>query len=39
MNGSGIMLMDSKGGMANVTTANGYQRNGVIHVIDSVLMP
>ena len=39
MNGSGIMLMDSKGGMANVTTANVYQSNGVIHVIDSVLMP
>ncbi|MEO6227592.1 MAG: fasciclin domain-containing protein [Thermomonas sp.] len=39
MNGSGIILVDSKGGSANVTTANVYQRNGVIHVIDSVLMP
>jgi uncharacterized surface protein with fasciclin (FAS1) repeats len=39
MNGSGIILVDSKGGSANVTTANVYQSNGVIHVIDSVLMP
>ena len=39
MNGSGIVLVDSKGGSANVTTANVYQSNGVIHVIDSVLMP
>ncbi len=39
MNGSGIVLTDSKGGSANVTTANVYQSNGVIHVIDSVLMP
>lgn len=39
MNGKGIILVDSKGGSANVTTANVYQSNGVIHVIDSVLMP
>ena len=39
MKGNGIMLVDSKGGSANVTTANVYQSNGVIHVIDSVLMP
>ena len=39
MNGSAIVLVDSKGGSANVTTANVYQSNGVIHVIDSVLMP
>ena len=39
MNGSGIILVDSKGGSANVTTANVFQSNGVIHVIDSVLMP
>ncbi len=39
MNGSGIVLVDSKGGSANVTTANVYQSNGVIHVIDTVLMP
>ena len=39
MKGNGIVLVDSKGGSANVTTANVYQSNGVIHVIDSVLMP
>ena len=39
VSGNGIILVDSKGGSANVTTANVYQSNGVIHVIDSVLMP
>lgn len=39
MMGDVVMLVDSKGGMAHVTTANVYQSNGVIHVIDSVLMP
>ena len=34
-----IMLTDEKGGMATVTIANVLQSNGVIHVIDSVLMP
>jgi uncharacterized surface protein with fasciclin (FAS1) repeats len=34
-----IMLTDEKGGMATITTANVYQSNGVIDVIDSVLMP
>ena len=39
MNGDDIVLKDAKGGMAKVTIANVYQNNGVIHVIDSVLMP
>jgi uncharacterized surface protein with fasciclin (FAS1) repeats len=40
MNGmDGIMLTDEKGGTSNVTTANVYQSNGVIHVVDTVLMP
>ncbi len=40
MNGmGGISLADEKGGVANVTTANVYQSNGVIHVVDTVLMP
>jgi uncharacterized surface protein with fasciclin (FAS1) repeats len=40
MNGmNGIALTDEKGGTAMVTTANVYQSNGVIHVIDTVLMP
>jgi uncharacterized surface protein with fasciclin (FAS1) repeats len=39
MSGNGIMLMDEKGGTAMVTIANVKQSNGVIHVIDHVLMP
>jgi uncharacterized surface protein with fasciclin (FAS1) repeats len=34
-----IVLTDEKGGMAKVTISNVYQSNGVIHVIDSVLLP
>jgi uncharacterized surface protein with fasciclin (FAS1) repeats len=34
-----IMLTDAKGGMATVITADVFQSNGVIHVIDTVLMP
>jgi len=34
-----IMLKDEKGGTATVTIANVFQSNGVIHVIDSVVMP
>jgi uncharacterized surface protein with fasciclin (FAS1) repeats len=39
--GSGKMLMvtDTKGNTANVTVADVYQKNGVIFVIDKVLMP
>ena len=36
--GGKIMLTDAKGGMATVTTADVFQSNGVIHVIDTVLM-
>ena len=35
----GIVLTDAKGGQARVTTADVMQKNGVIHVIDTVLMP
>src|SRR6266851_2803129 len=34
-----IMLTDAKGGMSTITTADVFQSNGVIHVIDTVLMP
>jgi Secreted and surface protein containing fasciclin-like repeats len=34
-----IMLTDAKGDTATVTTADVFQSNGVIHVIDTVLMP
>lgn len=37
--GKAIMLTDEKGGTANVTIADVYQSNGVIHVVDKVLLP
>jgi uncharacterized surface protein with fasciclin (FAS1) repeats len=39
MSGGKIMLTDAKGGMATITTADVFQSNGVIHIIDTVLMP
>ncbi len=39
MSGSNITLTDEKGGTATITTADVFQKNGVIHVIDTVLMP
>jgi uncharacterized surface protein with fasciclin (FAS1) repeats len=39
MSGSNIILTDAKGGTATITTADVMQSNGVIHVIDAVLMP
>jgi uncharacterized surface protein with fasciclin (FAS1) repeats len=39
MQGSELILRDEKGGTSRVTIANVYQSNGVIHVIDTVLMP
>jgi uncharacterized surface protein with fasciclin (FAS1) repeats len=35
----GIKITDEKGGTAMITTADVYQSNGIIDVIDSVLMP
>ncbi|URW74737.1 fasciclin domain-containing protein [Sphingomonas donggukensis] len=37
--GKGWGIKDAKGGHAMITTANVMQSNGVIHVIDTVLMP
>ena len=37
--GGKIVLTDEKGGSATVTTVNVFQSNGVIDVIDTVLMP
>ena len=37
--GMGVTVTDEKGGTANVTIADVYQSNGVIHVIDKVLLP
>jgi uncharacterized surface protein with fasciclin (FAS1) repeats len=39
MKGNKLMLTDEKGGMSMVTIKNVYQSNGVIHVIDTVVMP
>ena len=39
MMGDMVMLTDAKGGMSHVTQANVMQSNGVIHVVDTVLMP
>lgn len=37
--GPNVWLQDAKGGKAKVTIADVNQSNGVIHVIDTVLMP
>lgn len=34
-----ISIFDEKGGMANISIYNVYQSNGVIHSIDTVLLP
>ena len=39
MVGKDLILTDEKGGMSKVTIANVKQSNGVIHVIDTVLLP
>ncbi|MCA1593438.1 MAG: fasciclin domain-containing protein [Acidobacteria bacterium] len=39
MQGSSLVLTDEKGGTSMVTIANVYQSNGVIHSVDTVLMP
>ncbi len=39
MMGNRIMLTDAKGGMSHVTQGDVMQSNGVIHVVDTVLMP
>ena len=33
------MLKDEKGGISTIEIANVYQSNGVIQVVDTVLMP
>src|ERR1700760_1877689 len=34
-----VMIIDAKGGSSTVTISNVHQSNGVIHVVDTVLMP
>ena len=39
MDGSNIVVRDEKGGTSTVTVADVYQSNGVIHVVNAVLLP
>ena len=40
MNGpKNVILQDEKGNIANISTYDVYQSNGVIHIIDAVVMP
>lgn len=39
LDGSSVVLTDEKGGKSTVTTADVMQSNGVVHVIDTVVMP
>ena len=39
MMGKTLMLTDAKGGMSHVTIGDVYQSNGVIHVVDTVVLP
>ena len=39
MEGKNVMIKDEMGGTAKVTIKDVFQSNGVIHVIDTVLMP
>ena len=39
MSGDTLVVRDEKGGTSTVTTADVRQSNGVIHVVDTVLMP
>jgi uncharacterized surface protein with fasciclin (FAS1) repeats len=38
-NGNMLTVWDSKGGRSNITIRNVFQSNGVIHVVDRVLLP
>lgn len=39
MQGNSLILTDEKGGTSTVTIADVYQSNGVIHVVDTVVLP
>ena len=39
MKGKDLILTDENGSMSKVTIADVYQSNGVIHVVDTVLLP
>ena len=39
VHGNMIVLHDEKGGMSTITQSDVFQSNGVIHVVDTVVMP
>jgi uncharacterized surface protein with fasciclin (FAS1) repeats len=39
MKGNNIQIKDEKGGISTVTIKDVYQSNGVIHVVDAVVLP
>ena len=39
LSGSNVVITDGKGGQSTVSTVDVMQSNGVVHVIDSVLLP
>jgi uncharacterized surface protein with fasciclin (FAS1) repeats len=39
LSGSSVVITDGKGGQSAVTTVDVMQSNGVVHIIDSVLLP
>ena len=39
LSGNSVVITDGKGGQSAVTTVDVMQSNGVVHVIDSVLLP
>ncbi|MBC7691241.1 MAG: fasciclin domain-containing protein [Methylotenera sp.] len=39
LDGKAVKITDEKGGVATVTVADVIQKNGVIHVVDTVLVP
>jgi len=39
LSGKSVVLKDEKGGMSTVSIPDVNQKNGVIHVVDSVLLP
>jgi uncharacterized surface protein with fasciclin (FAS1) repeats len=39
LSGNSVVITDSKGGQSAVTTVDVMQTNGVVHIIDSVLLP
>jgi uncharacterized surface protein with fasciclin (FAS1) repeats len=39
MQGDSIILTDERGGTSKVTISNVMQSNGVIHVVDTLILP